>query len=418
MSWKHLMTEEKKKMWSRNFLLFWQGHFVSRLGDEIYSVALCFWILQETGSSTIMGIIVAIEILPHVFFAPISGVAADRYDRKRMMIGMDLICGVVASSIGFLALAGRLNVWMAAIGSLFLGTATNFFGPASASALHDLVPQNRIGQAKASMGTTLSAGKILGYSLGGILYSLLGAPLLLIFNGVTFLLSAASEIFIEISPVQGQGEKSAFFREIAQGYRYLRSKKGLIALTFMTMLTGFFFPIALASMIPLFERAEYLTVEQYGYVSGAMYVGTLLGMSVLSFQKIRRDLFLPIYLWRTIVASVSISLFPLMPNFLYMIPLLFIRGGVSSFGDPIFGVLVQENISPPMRGRFYSVYNAVTMALVPLGLFLSGVLCDLFPAKLVIFVSGILYGVPIVAIFLVPELKRMLDAPPVRDLSL
>ncbi|MFR3559072.1 MAG: MFS transporter [Paraclostridium sordellii] len=75
---------KNNKLWNKNFTLLWQGQLVSCLGDAFYSIALGFWVLDKTGSSAIMGILMAAVSIPRVIIGPFAGVIVDRFDRKNL----------------------------------------------------------------------------------------------------------------------------------------------------------------------------------------------------------------------------------------------------------------------------------------------------------------------------------------------
>ena len=105
-------NDKKSKLWNLNFFLLWQGQLVSMFGDSVYSIALGFWILQVTGSTAIMGVLMGASVLPRIFLSPIGGTFVDRHNRKKIIIVTDLIRGVVITFVGIAALLGFIEVWI------------------------------------------------------------------------------------------------------------------------------------------------------------------------------------------------------------------------------------------------------------------------------------------------------------------
>ncbi|MEW8986835.1 MAG: MFS transporter, partial [Bacillus sp. (in: firmicutes)] len=143
-------SEPKKRLWSMNFFLLWQGQLVSTLGDSIYEIALTFWILYETGSPGLMGALLATSLLPKVLISPFAGVIVDRTDRRKMIILMDFIRGVCILFVGIAAIFGFLEIWMAFVAGIILGGCAAFFNPAVTSTIPDIVPTSQIVQASAN----------------------------------------------------------------------------------------------------------------------------------------------------------------------------------------------------------------------------------------------------------------------------
>jgi DHA3 family macrolide efflux protein-like MFS transporter len=174
---KSTLSPKKKGFLSLSLFLLLQGQFVSMMGDMIYEIALGFWVLAFTGSPALMGILMATSLLPAVLIAPFAGVVADRFNRKKLMILMDLIRGFAIILVATAALMGILQLWMVFLGGIILGIGGAFFGPAAMSVLPQMVPKDKITNANSLFGVATTGADILGNSLGGILYVLIGAPL-------------------------------------------------------------------------------------------------------------------------------------------------------------------------------------------------------------------------------------------------
>ena len=88
------------KLWNKNFFLLWQGQLVSVLGDVLYIMALDFWILEMTGSKSLMGLLSAVTMMPRLILGPFAGVFIDKWDRKKVIVLTDLIRGIVVTFVG------------------------------------------------------------------------------------------------------------------------------------------------------------------------------------------------------------------------------------------------------------------------------------------------------------------------------
>ena len=92
-----------KKLWNKDFILLLQGNAVSTIGDLMYSVAIGYWGYEETGASALMGIMSAISMFVTMFLSPFSGSIVDKCNRKWVLVGMDIMQGIVMLVIGLLA---------------------------------------------------------------------------------------------------------------------------------------------------------------------------------------------------------------------------------------------------------------------------------------------------------------------------
>ena len=100
----------EKKLWNKDFILLLQGNAVSTIGDLMYSVAIGYWVYEQTGSSSLMGIMSAISLFVTMFLSPFTGSIVDKCNRKWVLVGMDVMQGLVMLSIGLLAYLDKLNV--------------------------------------------------------------------------------------------------------------------------------------------------------------------------------------------------------------------------------------------------------------------------------------------------------------------
>ena len=183
---------KKEKLWTWNFFLLWQGQLVSAFGDIAYSMALGFWIYAKTGSTGLMGTLMAVSMLPRLIISPFAGVWVDRSDRKKIIVWMDFIRGLVVVLIGIAAFTDVIEIWMVFTAGIVLGICAAFFNPAVSSVIPDVVPPSKVMQANSAFNMIYSGTNILGNPIGGIAYQMLGAPIMFLFNGISYIFSAAT----------------------------------------------------------------------------------------------------------------------------------------------------------------------------------------------------------------------------------
>ncbi|HIH72724.1 MAG TPA: MFS transporter [Thermococcaceae archaeon] len=183
---------------NRNFWLYAMGRFVSLVGSGVQDVALPLFILDLTGSGTIMGIFMIISMLPRLILYPIAGVVGDKINRKWIMVWMDFGRGAV---ILFLALLASRNLITIPIlfGTQFVVSLMNaLFGPATSAMLPDIVEKEELMRANSILMSLNSTAYIVGPALGGIIYGMGGIMIAFLINGVSFIASGVSELFIRL----------------------------------------------------------------------------------------------------------------------------------------------------------------------------------------------------------------------------
>ncbi len=204
----------ESKLWNLNFILLWQGQFVSSFGDSVYDISLGFWILAKTGSTAIMGILMATSVLPRVVLSPFAGVLADRLDKKWLMVITDGIRGITITLIGLAAILGKAEVWMVMIGGVVLGICGSLFNPAVQSALPIIINKEYLVKGNSAISLASTGVDIVGKSMGGFLFQFLGAPVLFLVNGISYIISAISELFIRIPRVTSESRRVNFVDDI------------------------------------------------------------------------------------------------------------------------------------------------------------------------------------------------------------
>jgi DHA3 family macrolide efflux protein-like MFS transporter len=193
---------QPEKLLNKNFVLLFQGQFVSQLGSYVYFVAIVFWIKHATDSATIVGLIAMLATIPGVLLGPFGGTIADHFSRKKIIVIGDIINGLTISSIAVLMFvsphSSDLIITLLMIEAVINGTVMSVFRPAIAAAVPDIVPEKSVDGANGMLQSSMQIAMLVGQTIGGVLFQILGAPVLMLIDGVTYLFSALSESFISI----------------------------------------------------------------------------------------------------------------------------------------------------------------------------------------------------------------------------
>ncbi|HWP45329.1 MAG TPA: MFS transporter, partial [Blastocatellia bacterium] len=220
---------------NQDFRRLWMGQAISELGDWFNSVALFTLLLNLTGTSEAVGYILIIKLLPTFLIGPLAGVAADRFNRKMIMIGADLARGLMA--LGFLFIDRPEQVWLVYVITALQMVGTSFFEPARSAAIPRIVSRDQLISANALSGATWSATLALGAALGGIVTDALGRDAAFIIDSVSFFLSAAVISFVRLPSLPGHvaGARLSLAEatgaaDLIEGARYLKSAPRVMAL--------------------------------------------------------------------------------------------------------------------------------------------------------------------------------------------
>jgi MFS family permease len=221
------------------FSAMWLGQVVSSLGDRVHQVALVYLVARATDSSPLaLGLVFGAMTAPSCLVGPFAGALVDRWDRKKVMVGSDLIRAAIVVAI---PVAAAINVGLVVVLVFMLAVVSSFFRPARVAALPQVVPDEDLLTANSAMSIADTASDLVGYGLGGLFVAFLGPALVLAFwvDGASYVVSAvlvAAVAIPHLKPAVARGEGGmssgpALLAEVATGWRFLRGETVLFATT-------------------------------------------------------------------------------------------------------------------------------------------------------------------------------------------
>lgn len=224
---------------NHNFRHLFFGQLISQSGDWFNSVALFTLLLQLTGSSQAVGLVLIIKLLPTFFAGPLAGVVADRFNRKTIMIVADVICGCVV--LGFLFIDRPDQVWLAYLLAAAEILTASFFDPAKSAAIPSIVSREELISANALSSASWSVTLAAGAALGGLVTASFGRNAAFVIDSASFFISAAFISTVRMRKRSRQLEskekrrRSSLYEllgvaDLVEGARYLRVNSQVAAL--------------------------------------------------------------------------------------------------------------------------------------------------------------------------------------------
>jgi DHA3 family macrolide efflux protein-like MFS transporter len=410
------MTVNKEKLWSRNFFLLWQGQLVSATGDVFYGLALGFWVLKATGSTALMSTLMAVTMLPRIAVSPFAGVAVDRMDRKKLIILMDVIRGVIIGFIAAAAFMGTLKIWMLFGAGIGIGICTAFFNPAVSSSIPDITAKSRLIKANSVFGMIYNISGIVGNSTGGILFAIFGAAFIFLFNSVSYLFSAGAVIFMSIPKIRSQSNlKPNFFDEMKSGFRFVWNFKAIRYIMILASAVNFFGSMGFILLLPLFERNNSLGPKSYGLVIGFFMGGIFAGMLLTSVVNIRPSIRFKVFFLTSLLFSLTMASVPLYLWVPSMALLIFTAGICSAIINVFINTMVQLVIPHEMRGKVFSLQATLAGSLMPLGYAAGGIAAEFMPIRVLISSSCAIIGFLFIPTAFSENLKKFINYDPDSD---
>lgn len=373
-----------KRLWNLNFLLLIQGQFVSALGDVAYGIALGFWVLEKTGSTALMGTLMAASSLPRIIIAPFAGVVVDRSSRKWMILAMDAIRGVFIVLVALAAYAGIMEVWMVFAAGIVISIGSAFFGPAVSSALPDIVPKDELLKANSAFSMLMTGSGIVGSAAGGFAYALLGAPLMFLANGISYLVSAAAMLPVRIPGVEQAAGEFSFFRDLKAGLSFVWRYRGIRNMVALAALINFFASMGFMLMLPLFQKTPGLGSGPYGVLMAGLTGGMFAGFLGLSVLKIPHGARFRVFYILGLVSMAAAAAMPVFIWFPLMFGLMVVFGAANAVINSFIGASTQAAVPGDMRGKVFSLIGTVAGGLTPIAYAAGGGLAEIVPVRILI----------------------------------
>ena len=402
------------KLMNRNFLLLWQGQAVSQIGTQISTIAILFWLKHATESPTLMGVMAMISGLAAVVVGPIAGAFADRYSRRSIIIICDLLSGAIVLSLSLLMLFEESARALCLIGVFFVSTLVSvlhsFFMPAINASTADLVPKEKVAGANSMLQASTKLSSLVGMGIGGMLFRVLGAPLVLLIDGITYIFSGISELFITIPQTlpENNGQVGAranqLKQEILEGLRYVRTNTGLSQLLMIAMGLNFFMAPILGLFPFYVEDHLKLHAGWYGYLLALYGVGNLLGFVLAGTIKVSGKSRAPVVVGFMLLASVLTGLLGVVNTPGMAASVVIGIGASSGFMNVNIWTILQITTPSEIRGRVFGLLATMSACLLPIGMGLAGVAASLVGKNisLIYFVCGAcMIGVTLLASVLV-----------------
>jgi len=391
---------------NRAFALMWTGQTISRLGDNLYRIALAWWVLEETGSAIAMGTVLVFSQIPMLLFLLIGGVVVDRLPRIRVMFIADIISGLTITAVAIFSWLEILEIWHIYIASLIFGLVEAFFFPAYQAVIPTITNSDDLVSANSLSGLSQRVTGILGPALGAALVAIGGSSVAFGLDGLSFFISAAfvfpllrSNLEKGLRPAieKRNGEALTPIKQsIRQGFLDLRE-----GFKFVLTVPWIWISILLFGFINVTEagpRAVALPflisddlgagVDLLGWLGSATSLGFVIGMLWLGqYVRLHRRGFLGYF--AVMMQGLLLLPFAFKMPIPVLIASMFVFGLASSVFALIWATTLQEMVPGPLLGRVFSIDALGSFVLLPIGFAVAGFLTELLGAPTVFLMGGI-----------------------------
>ena len=369
-----------------DFRRMWIGACLSSVGTWMQKLAQSWLVFELTNSALCLAIDAFLGEIPIFLFSLIGGVAADRMDRRKLLLISQFIQMTCAITLATLLFRGGVQVEYIYCLSFIVGTAQAFGGPAYQSIIPSLVPKEDLQNALALNTIQFNLARVIGPVIGGIAMAQFGAAWCFTLNGLSFIAVIISLLMLPARLPIG-AKKESPLEALKGGIAFVRDREGMLALitlAFLMTLLGLplitFLPVMARDVLHLGADAysTLLSVSGLGSVTGALIVA---GLNNVKHKGQAALLIL------TLLGGITIA-FAGSKIFWVSCVILFLGGAALISVFALVATLVQLQTTDDMRGRVMSVYNVAFRGGMPFGNLTSGRLMEMHGAPLILAVNG------------------------------
>lgn len=401
---------------TRNFILFALGKFVSIFGNSIYTFAIGLFVLRSTGSGLSFATTLVLGTIPVLIFNPIAGVLADRLDKKKLVVGMDILSGVVLLIVYFLSLTYGLSLLMIYISTFIITSFTCVFGVSIETAKPNMVSDGMLLNINSVSKIIDSVSSILGPMIGGMVFAFMDIKFFILINGVSYVMSGISEMFIDFrfnlpeSKISNQNNlqqeelkstSKVFIDDIKDGFRYILKRSDIINITGVFVALNFFLGLSISVPLPyIISNVLKLSSSDLGIIQGSLPVGLIIGallikkiIEKISYNKLLVNTSKCIALCMILIGLPVIFLSTTFNSKIYLVyycTTMVLLGVFLAFVDIPIMYIMQKYITEEYRGRVMSLVITVAKVTLPIALIISGVLLNLIPPYVLPITGGIM----------------------------
>jgi MFS family permease len=374
----------------RNYRLFFSGQSISLIGTWMTRIATSWLVYRLTNSALMLGVVGFVGQIPSFLLAPVAGVLVDRWNRRRLLVGTQVMAMAQTLAMAVLTLTGVVRIWHIIALSAFQGVINAFDMPARQAFVVEMVDKpDDLSNAIALNSSMVNAARLLGPSLAGVIIALVGEGWCFMLDGVSYVAVIASLLLMAIPaavPQRVEGEN--LFSQIREGWNYIvgfRAIRNMLLLLALVSLLGMPYTV----LMPVFAT-EILGGGPYtlGWLMAASGVGALMGALFLAARRsvVGLGKFIPAMAVTFGAGLIAFSF----SRSLWLSLLLMVVTGLGFMAQmAISNTLLQTIVDEDKRGRVMSFFTAASMGTMPFGSLLAGAMAAKIGAPYTLLISGV-----------------------------
>jgi DHA3 family macrolide efflux protein-like MFS transporter len=292
------------------------------------------------------------------------------------------------------------------------GICSAFFNPAISSVIPDLVSNDNIVKANSAQQMAVSTTSLVGSLSGGFIYSILGASVMFIFNGISYIISTVTEMFISIPKVEQKESKFTFREDFKEGLNFTFGFRGLVVLLAVCFALNFFFAIFSILLRPWFMMEESLGVARYGVISAFQSIGMIVASILLTNINIKAENRAKTMLISLFLTIIFFFLGVLINKFHVMCVCFSFGLFFNTISNTVMMSSMMVTVPQDMRGKVMSIVMTCSIAIQPIGTLIGGVLGDIFYPRSIMIGCFLICMIGCIPLFFSRSTKKVLNYNP------
>ncbi|WDV47220.1 MFS transporter [Clostridiaceae bacterium M8S5] len=396
---------KKNSVDNRNMILYLSGKFTSMFGTNVYAFSIGLYLLKLTGGMS-FALNFALNTIPRLLLGPIAGVISDKFDKKKIVVFTDLISGLLLVGLFIFTFFSDLNPLPIYITTILLTSFNTIFGITIGSAIPTLVNEDNLIKINSYDSSVNSLSNILGPIAGGVIFGFLDIKYIILLNGISFVISAISECFIDFKAYvnkdtnENKDTKISFIKDIKEVFSFLQSQKALFSIMLLIPILNFLFVSVSIGFPFILVKKLSMSSKLFGTVQASFAIGML--VMALLFSRIKEVKKVGLNLGLFIIFTGLLAVFigaPASGMFgnrdiifyaVYYCIVLFIFGGTNIMINMPMQLLMQKKTPKEYLGRFYAIIGTMANVATPVAAILYGFLFDRVNSFMLLSTSGIL----------------------------
>ncbi len=347
-----------------NYRRYIAGQSVSLIGTWMQMAAQSWLVLSLTGSATTLGVIIALQTLPVLLLGPYGGVVADRIDKRRLMVVLQIAMGLQALVLGVLTVTGAVRLWEIGVLAALLGLNNAFENPARQAFMLEMVGGESLRNAVSLNSVMVNVARVIGPAVAGLLIATVGEGPCFLLNAASFAAVVASLVTLDRSAIHPSPPSGREPGQLRAGLSYVRRTPELGVPLLMMALAGalaYEFQVTLPVMA---RQGLHVGAAGYGFMTAAMGLGAVVGGL---FVAGRGKTGLPTLVLAATAFGVVLALASLAPDLPSELFALALAGGASISFMATGNSTLQLGAAPSMRGRVMSLWFVAFQGSTPIG---------------------------------------------------